>query len=65
MTGPRVSGCRAGLPVVRQGSRITGRDNLHLVGRFHRLGAREARRRSAELLERFGLAEVADRLVRS
>ncbi|TQF02050.1 ATP-binding cassette domain-containing protein [Kitasatospora acidiphila] len=43
---------------------LTGRDNLHLVGRFHHLGAREARRRSAELLERFDLAHVADRLVR-
>ncbi|MEY9948590.1 ATP-binding cassette domain-containing protein [Kitasatospora sp. GAS1066B] len=44
---------------------ITGRENLQLVGRFHHLGAREARRRSAELLERFGLAQVADRLVRT
>ncbi|GAA1976511.1 ATP-binding cassette domain-containing protein [Kitasatospora viridis] len=44
---------------------ITGRDNLHLVGRFHHLGGREARRRTAELLERFGLAEVGDRLVRT
>ncbi|MFE0463777.1 ATP-binding cassette domain-containing protein [Kitasatospora sp. NPDC058965] len=43
---------------------ITGRDNLRLVGRFHQLGAREARRRADELLERFGLAEAADQLVR-
>ncbi|GAA1237311.1 daunorubicin resistance protein DrrA family ABC transporter ATP-binding protein [Kitasatospora nipponensis] len=44
---------------------LTGRDNLRLVGRFHHLGAREARRRAADLLERFGLAPVADRLVRT
>ncbi|GAA2248652.1 MULTISPECIES: ATP-binding cassette domain-containing protein [Kitasatospora] len=44
---------------------ITGRDNLHLVGRFHGLGGRGARRRAGELLERFGLSEVADRLVRT
>jgi ABC-2 type transport system ATP-binding protein len=44
---------------------ITGRDNLRLVGRFHHLGAREARRRADDLLERFGLAEAGDRLVRT
>jgi ABC-2 type transport system ATP-binding protein len=44
---------------------ITGRDNLHLVGRLHHLGARGARRRAEELLERFGLTEAADRLVRT
>ncbi|MFB7667253.1 ATP-binding cassette domain-containing protein [Kitasatospora sp. NPDC056138] len=44
---------------------ITGRDNLHLVGRFHGLGVRGARRRAGELLERFDLDEVADRLVRT
>ncbi|WP_035795743.1 daunorubicin resistance protein DrrA family ABC transporter ATP-binding protein [Kitasatospora mediocidica] len=43
---------------------ITGRENLTLVGRFHHLGAREARRRADELLERFGLAAAGDRLVR-
>ncbi|RAG85259.1 daunorubicin/doxorubicin resistance ABC transporter ATP-binding protein DrrA [Streptacidiphilus pinicola] len=44
---------------------ITGRDNLHLVGRLHHLGARGARRRADELLDRFGLTEAADRLVRT
>ena len=44
---------------------ITGRDNLHLVGRLHHLGARGARYRADELLERFGLTEAADRLVRT
>ncbi|WP_030055313.1 MULTISPECIES: daunorubicin resistance protein DrrA family ABC transporter ATP-binding protein [Streptomyces] len=44
---------------------ITGRDNLHLFGRLHRLGARRARERADELLTRFGLAEAGDRLVRT
>ncbi|MBF9071309.1 ATP-binding cassette domain-containing protein [Streptacidiphilus fuscans] len=44
---------------------LTGRDNLHLVGRLHHLGARGARQRAEELLDRFDLAEAADRLVRT
>ncbi|WP_405359182.1 ATP-binding cassette domain-containing protein [Kitasatospora sp. NBC_00085] len=44
---------------------ITGRDNLQLLGRLHHLGARAARARAGELLERFGLAEAGDRLVRT
>ncbi|MFJ5117242.1 ATP-binding cassette domain-containing protein [Kitasatospora sp. NPDC088548] len=44
---------------------ITGRDNLRLFGRLHHLGARTARTRADELLERFGLAEAGDRLVRT
>ncbi|MBD0676647.1 ATP-binding cassette domain-containing protein [Streptomyces sp. CBMA156] len=44
---------------------ITGRDNLHLFGRLHNLGARRARERADELLTRFGLADAADRLVRT
>ncbi|MFE5586814.1 ATP-binding cassette domain-containing protein [Kitasatospora sp. NPDC056531] len=44
---------------------ITGRDNLRIFGRLHRLGARRARARADELLTRFGLAEAGDRLVRA
>jgi ABC-2 type transport system ATP-binding protein len=40
---------------------LTGLENLELVGRLYHLGRREARRRGAEVLERFGLAEAADR----
>jgi ABC-2 type transport system ATP-binding protein len=43
---------------------LTGRENLRLLGRLHRLGGRGALARADELLERFGLAEAADRLVR-
>ncbi len=40
---------------------LTARENLVLVGRLHHLSAAEVRRRSTELLGRFGLADVADR----
>jgi ABC-2 type transport system ATP-binding protein len=41
----------------------TGRENLTLQGLVHGLRGRDLRRRVAELLERFGLAEAADRVV--
>jgi ABC-2 type transport system ATP-binding protein len=43
--------------------KLTGRENLRIFGRLSRLGARGARQRADELLERFGLAHAADRLV--
>ena len=43
----------------------TGRENLELAGRVHGLGGRRLRERSAELLERFGLADAADRIART
>ncbi|MEO3783973.1 ATP-binding cassette domain-containing protein [Actinocorallia sp. B10E7] len=42
---------------------LSGRQNLELFGRLHHLGARAARLRAAELLERFGLAETGSRPV--
>jgi ABC-2 type transport system ATP-binding protein len=42
---------------------LTGRENLELFAGLHHLGARDARRRAAELLERFDLAAAADRRV--
>jgi ABC-2 type transport system ATP-binding protein len=44
---------------------LTGRENLRVLGRLHHLGGRGARGRADELLERYGLAEAANRLVRS
>ena len=44
---------------------LTGRENLTLIGRLSRVGRKEARTRAAELLDRFGLGAVADRLVRT
>ncbi len=40
---------------------LTGRENLRLFGRLMHLGRDEVRRRSDELLERFDLADAADR----
>ncbi|MEI7033520.1 ATP-binding cassette domain-containing protein [Streptomyces pratensis] len=39
---------------------LTGRQNLEMFGRLFHLGARRARLRAGELLERFGLVEAAD-----
>ena len=43
----------------------TGRENLELAGRVHGLGGRRLRERCAELLERFGLTDAADRIART
>ncbi|MEU5977227.1 ATP-binding cassette domain-containing protein [Streptomyces sp. NPDC047315] len=40
---------------------LTGRENLHMVGQLYQMGSRAAKARAAELLERFNLAEAADR----
>ncbi|MEV2278119.1 ATP-binding cassette domain-containing protein [Nocardiopsis sp. NPDC049922] len=37
---------------------LSGRQNLEMFGRLYHLGARSARRRADELLERFGLADT-------
>jgi ABC-2 type transport system ATP-binding protein len=42
---------------------ITGAENLRLMADLHHLGRSAGRRRTAELLERFGLAEAADKPV--
>jgi ABC-2 type transport system ATP-binding protein len=42
---------------------LTGRENLELFAGLHHLGGRTARRRAAELLERFDLAAAANRRV--
>lgn len=44
---------------------LTGRENLEMVGELCQLPRRDASRRAAGLLERFGLAEAADRLART
>ncbi len=44
---------------------LTGRENLILLGRLLGLGRRAARLRSAELLEAFGIADAAGRLVKN
>jgi ABC transporter DrrB family efflux protein len=44
---------------------LTGRENLEMFGRLFDLSPGEARRRTNELLERFDLADAADRLART
>ncbi len=44
---------------------LTGRENLQMFGRLFDLSRTEARRRAAGLLERFDLADAADRPVRT
>ncbi|MET7864712.1 ATP-binding cassette domain-containing protein [Micromonospora taraxaci] len=44
---------------------LSGRQNLLLFGRLFHLGRRRAQGRAAELLERFGLADVGERPVRA
>jgi ABC-2 type transport system ATP-binding protein len=40
---------------------LTGRENLRMVGRLTHLSRADSERRAAELLERFGLSDAADR----
>ena len=44
---------------------LSGRENLVIFGRLFHLGRAGARRRAGELLDRFGLADAADRPVRT
>src|SRR6059058_3026200 len=44
---------------------LTGRENLRLIGRLTQLHGREIELRAGEILERFGLADAADRPVRT
>src|SRR2546421_2270697 len=44
---------------------LTGRENLQMFGRLFDLSAGDARRQADELLERFDLADAADRPVRT
>src|SRR4051794_33588867 len=43
--------------------RLTGRENLMLIGRLQRLSKYAARQRTGEMLERFGIVNAADRQV--
>ena len=44
---------------------MTGRENLHMVGRLFGLGRREATRRADAVLDELGLGDVGGRLVRT
>jgi len=44
---------------------LTGRENLELVGLWYHLERSEYRRRAGEILDRFGLLDAGDRLVKT
>lgn len=44
---------------------LTGRENLHMIGRLYRLGHEDIRRRSQDLLELFDLVEASTRPVKT
>ncbi|MFI0903952.1 ATP-binding cassette domain-containing protein [Streptomyces sioyaensis] len=44
---------------------LTGRENLTMVGRLYQMSGRDAKRRAAELLERFHLGDAADRTAKT
>jgi ABC-2 type transport system ATP-binding protein len=44
---------------------LTGMENIQMVGQLYQLSARDAKRRAAELLERFNLADAANRTAKT
>ncbi|MEU6949901.1 ATP-binding cassette domain-containing protein [Streptomyces sp. NPDC046316] len=44
---------------------LTGRENLQMVGQLYQLSAKRAKARAEELLERFNLADAADRTAKT
>jgi ABC-2 type transport system ATP-binding protein len=44
---------------------LSGRENLEIIGRLYRLGRRQAKVRSEELLAQFNLVDAADRTVKT
>ncbi|WP_019819310.1 ATP-binding cassette domain-containing protein [Saccharomonospora saliphila] len=67
VTRPRQVRARIGLTgqYAAVDERLTGRENLELIGTLYQLGRREARRRAGELLDRLDLADAADKLSRT
>ncbi|RCG20518.1 ATP-binding cassette domain-containing protein [Streptomyces diacarni] len=44
---------------------LTGRENLQMVGQLYQMSGRDAKKRAKELLERFHLADAADRTAKT
>ncbi|MFC8230586.1 ATP-binding cassette domain-containing protein [Streptomyces sp. NPDC057287] len=44
---------------------LTGRENLQMVGQLYQMSSRDAKRRAGELLEKFNLADAADRTAKT
>ncbi|WP_203182178.1 ATP-binding cassette domain-containing protein [Streptomyces pratensis] len=44
---------------------LTGRENLQMVGQLYQMSSRDAKKRAGELLEKFNLADAADRTAKT
>ncbi|MFD9502104.1 ATP-binding cassette domain-containing protein [Streptomyces sp. NPDC060035] len=44
---------------------LTGRENLQMVGQLYQMSARDAKKRAVQLLEKFNLADAADRTAKT
>ncbi|WP_329075126.1 ATP-binding cassette domain-containing protein [[Kitasatospora] papulosa] len=44
---------------------LTGRENLQMVGQLYQMSSRDAKKRAGQLLERFNLADAADRTAKT
>ncbi|MDJ1134036.1 ATP-binding cassette domain-containing protein [Streptomyces iconiensis] len=44
---------------------LTGRENLQMVGQLYQMSGRDAKKRACELLDRFNLADAADRTAKT
>ncbi|KPC80233.1 MULTISPECIES: daunorubicin resistance protein DrrA family ABC transporter ATP-binding protein [Streptomyces] len=44
---------------------LTGRENLQMVGQLYQMSSRDAKKRAVELLEKFNLADAADRTAKT
>ncbi|MFD4695364.1 ATP-binding cassette domain-containing protein [Streptomyces sp. NPDC058463] len=44
---------------------LTGRENLQMVGQLYQLSSRDAKKRAGQLLEKFNLADAADRTAKT
>ncbi|MBM7437287.1 ATP-binding cassette domain-containing protein [Streptomyces sp. HB132] len=44
---------------------LTGRENLQMVGQLYQMSSRDAKKRAGELLEKFNLADAADRIAKT
>ncbi|WP_327695594.1 ATP-binding cassette domain-containing protein [Streptomyces sp. NBC_00459] len=66
LTEAREVRCRIGLlgQHAALDEELSGRQNLEMFGRLHHLGARHARVRAVELLDRFGLADTGRKAVK-
>ncbi|MGW8695093.1 ABC transporter ATP-binding protein, partial [[Kitasatospora] papulosa] len=44
---------------------LTGRENLQMVGQLYQMSSRDAKKRAGQLLEKFNLADAADRTAKT